>query len=306
MRKTISMLAVLALAGAAQAQAIDGQLTPGDNYGAPVFTQAIQTGFGTAPNGSELAAIYCKSDATHVTLFFAGSLEANFNKFNVFFDTRAGGQNQIGGTNPNNDNWSAKHNGLTFDQGFAADYMMIFRRGFAGDVNSNVFDVDFAELGGTNGGSLGRALTNTPNGTLFNNTIGTLAPFAAVLGYTSSASSIGGTSGSAVAAGQQLLSLGGIELRIPLAALGLSAGQTFLLSAGINGSNHDFLSNQIAGSLPVGTNNLGGDGNGTFTGNLAGINFNNFAGDQFVLVPAPGALALLGLGGLVASRRRRA
>jgi len=40
----------------------------------------------------------------------------------------------------------------------------------------------------------------------------------------------------------------------------------------------------------------------TFTGFVAGVGFDNFA---YVAVPAPASLALLGLGGLVASRRRR-
>ena len=40
----------------------------------------------------------------------------------------------------------------------------------------------------------------------------------------------------------------------------------------------------------------------TFTGGVTGIAFDNFA---YVAIPAPASLALLGLGGLVAGRRRR-
>lgn len=292
MKNVICAAAVLALSGAAMAQVNDGVLTGADGYGAPIWQQGIQTGFGPAPNGSELAAIYCKSDTNGVTLFFAGSLESNFNKLNVFFDTKAGGQNQIGGTNPGNDNWANKHNGFTFDTGFNADYMMIFRRG------NSQFDIDYAEIGTANGAQIGSAGSTTPSN--FNFGLGFN------MGYTSSTSSIGGVAGAAVTPGQALLSTGGIEVFIPYAALGLSQGQTFLLSAMINGSNHDYLSNQFAGSLPVGTGNLGGDGVGGFNGSVGQINLNNWAGNQYILVPAPGAAALLGLGGLIAARRRRA
>jgi hypothetical protein len=77
----------------------------------------------------------------------------------------------------------------------------------------------------------------------------------------------------------------------------------------INGSQHDFLSNQLLGGLPAPQGNLGGDGSGGFTGSLSGINLNNFAGDQFftVVVPEPSTYALvgLGLGALLAFRRRK-
>jgi hypothetical protein len=295
MKSLISVAAVLALAGVATAQVNDGILNVADGYGAPIWQQAIQTGFGPAPNGSELSAIYCKSDANGVTLFFAGALESNFNKLNVFFDTKSGGQNQIGGTNATNDGWASRYNGFRFDTGFDADYMMIFRRGFFGGAK---FDVDYAEIGTTNGANIASFNTVTPSNANFG--------LGFNIGYTSSTSSIGGTAGAAVAAGQPLLSLGGIEVFIPYAALGLSAGQTFKLSAMINNGDHNYLSNQFAGSLPVGTGNLGGNGTGGFTGNVGGIDLNNFAGDQFIVVPTPGAMALLGLGGLVAARRRRA
>lgn len=308
----IAVVALVAAAGAVQAQAIDGVLTGGDGYGAPVFIQGVQTGFGPAPNGSELGAIYCKSDATHLTLFFAGSLERNFNKLNVFFDTKSGGQNTLTSSNPTNDGWASKYNGFTFDTGFNADYMMIFRRGFDDSVapfGSDVFDVDFAEIGGSNGGRLGRALTVTPNGTLLNNPIGSLPAFAAVVGYTNSSTSIGGGNGSAVNPADALALTGGIELRLPLSSLGLSAGQTFLLSAHITNGDHNYLSNQFAGSLPTGQANLGSDGTGAFFGEgpgPRGVNLNQWVGNQYVLIPAPGAMSLLALGGLLVGRRRRA
>jgi hypothetical protein len=86
----------------------------------------------------------------------------------------------------------------------------------------------------------------------------------------------------------------GIEISIPLAALGL-ATPNFKVCAFINGGSADFLSNQFLGSLASGQGNLGNDGAGNY-----------IDGNQYFIVPAPSSLALLGLGGLVAGRRRRA
>jgi len=58
----------------------------------------------------------------------------------------------------------------------------------------------------------------------------------------------------------------------------------------INNGDHNFLSNQVLGGLPAPQGNLGGDGAGTFTGNLAGIDFTTFAGNQFVSFVVPGRL----------------
>ncbi len=56
----------------------------------------------------------------------------------------------------------------------------------------------------------------------------------------------------------------------------------------INGQNHDFLSNQALGAFAPPQGNLGGDGAGTFTGNLSGIDLTQFAGDQFFTIVLEG------------------
>lgn len=274
------------------------------SYGAPLWVQSTQTQFGTPPNGSELAAFYCKPNGANLDIFIAGNLEANFNKLNIFFDTKAGGQNQITNANPGNDGWLSKYGpsggpGFRFDNAFFADYMLIFRRG---NFNGDKFDVDYAEIGTANGNGWSIPGTLTPSNAA-------IAPAGVpmTVGYTNlpGAQTIGGGTGAANQA-NALAQVNGLEFSIPYAALGLAPGTQFLLSAHVNSGDHNYLSNQFIGSMPVGQGNLGGDGVGGFNGTVSNINLNNFVGDQYIVVPAPGALALVGMGGLLAARRRRA
>ncbi len=53
----------------------------------------------------------------------------------------------------------------------------------------------------------------------------------------------------------------GVEIRIPLAALGLSGNETIRIAGWVNSGDRTFKSNQIIGQLPVDTGNLGGPGN---------------------------------------------
>jgi len=52
----------------------------------------------------------------------------------------------------------------------------------------------------------------------------------------------------------------------------------------VNGSGHHYLSNQVIGDGVEIEMDLGGDGMGNFTGSLEGLDFSNFAGDQFVTI----------------------
>jgi hypothetical protein len=73
----------------------------------------------------------------------------------------------------------------------------------------------------------------------------------------------------------------GLEFKIPFSNLGGATGHIRLMAL-INGSGHNYASNQVLPSLPAGTTNLGGDGAGNYTGTCSGVNFQNFAGNQFV------------------------
>ncbi len=66
----------------------------------------------------------------------------------------------------------------------------------------------------------------------------------------------------------------------------------------INNGDHNYLSNQILGPLTPPQGNLGGDGSGGFTGTLSGVNFNQFAGNQYFelrVIPEPSTFLLAGL-----------
>ncbi|MBI5865679.1 MAG: PEP-CTERM sorting domain-containing protein [Planctomycetes bacterium] len=290
------------LVATASAQVLDG--TRDGVYGAPVSVQTVETQFGDAnPNGgSELDAAYARIQGGTLYLMLTGNLENNFNKLNVFFDTQAGGQNVLqadgnsGGNNPANDGWANKHAGFTFDAAFAADYMLILRNGnFGGDR----FDIDFATIGG--GAGAYQAASDVFGGSL---TGSNGAALANGIGVAHDRSNTGGVIGGTNAADQNAAAAvtTGIELSIPLAAIGNPVG-AFTVSAMINGSNHDYLSNQFLGGLTPPQGNLGGDGFGGYNGTVGQINMNNFAGEQYFFVPEPASLALLLIGGLALRRR---
>ena len=200
-------------------------------------------------------------------IFIGGNLETNFNKLELFFDTKAGGQNVLRNDNPDVDsNGLNAMAGLTFDAGFTSDYYVMATAG------TNQLYINVAETPTMGGGSGkysggGTGITHTVN---FNPLAGVNSPGEVSLDNSNGAGVSGTTLGTPATVAT------GIELRIPLAAFGLTAGGgNFRLAAFINGNPHNFLSNQVLGGLPFGTGNLGGPGS---------VNFANIAGDQFVTI----------------------
>jgi hypothetical protein len=261
-------------------------------YGAALTVQTVETQFGD--NFSELNAGYAAIEGGNLHLLLTGQVENNFNRLNIFIDSVPGGQNVVlndannGGTNPENDNWAGKYANLTFESGFAADYLIIARNGNAG---GDQFNLDFATMGGGLGAF--EASVDVFGGSLtgVNAAVG-----ASGIGVGYDNSNAAGVLGGSAAAdqGEAAAVATGLELVIPLAALGNpGAGDTILITAHINGSNHDFLSNQSLAGYPPPQMNLGGDGAGGFTGTLSGIDLNNFAGNQYfsIAVPATSTLA---------------
>lgn len=307
MRSFLMAAACGAMSSAALAQPVlDGARDA--VYGTPRAIQTVQTGFGDAnpDGGSELDAAYARIQGGTLYLMLTGNLENNFNKLNIFIDSQAGGQNVLqndannGGNNPINDGWAGKHAGFTFDAGFTADYMLTLRNGnFGGDR----FEIDFATIGG--GAMAFEAASNVFAGSLTGSN--PMALMTSGIGVAHNRSNTGGVVGGDQAANQAAAAAvtTGIELAIPLAAIGSPMGE-FRISAMINGSNHDYLSNQFLGGLTPPQGNVGGDGVGGFNGTVGMINLNNFAGEQYFVVPGPAGVALFALAGVAGLRRRRA
>jgi len=297
MKTRLAVLTVISLSASAALAAVTVDGTKDGDYGAALAVQTVETGFGD--NFSEWNAAYGRVEGGRLYLMLTGNLEANFNKLEIFIDSKAGGQSVF--TSAGNDN-ANRMNGLVFDAGFTADYHVIVRRG--NNLGNDTFDLDFANLGAATSSSYvdflgGGGLVGTGNtGTGVNgNPIGA--------GYDNS--NIAGIGGNAPNAANQLAALGvttGLEISIALADLG--AIGDIRVMVGQNGGGHDYWSNQFLGGLPAPSGNLGGDENGGFTGEGA-IDMTHFAGDQFfvVHVPEPSSLALMAVGSLMLFVRAR-
>ena len=324
MRRLLCLAIACVMAAPVSAVTLDGSIA-GDGYGL-VSTQTLQTQFGDAnpAGGSELDAAWAQVQGGTLYLTLTGNLENNFNKIAIFIDSVAGGENVItlpfgsGGNNPGNDNWANKYAGFTFDTGFAADYLLINRRGDGAEGSTNgKFDFDFNSVGNT---SVVESSSNIffPNGMSgVNASVG-----ASGIGVAFNNTNVLGVTGGTAAANQadaQAVQTG-LELAIPLSAIGNPGpGDCIKISAMVNSGNFDYLSNQFLGGLPTGlmngggagtgTGNLGGDGNGNFNGTVGQINLNNFSGEQYFticIVPEPTSVALMGLSllGLACGRGR--
>jgi predicted outer membrane repeat protein len=253
---------------------VDGELGS-DPYGPPLAVQANTTGFGDNLNpdpleataGSELDGLYAKINGDDLYLLVTGNLETNFNKLNLFIDSRPGGQNTLRADNPNIVfNELNNQAGLTFDTSFEADYFLQMGGGDLGD--GITFFLNYAELyvDEANPGS-GLELGETG---AENTTFPVTLTSDVQVGINNS--NIAGVTDSEINNPATVTT--GFELRIPLALLGHPTG-AIQVCAFISNPNGDFLSNQVLGSLPNGTSNLGSP---------AGIDFNTFAGEQFVSI----------------------
>jgi hypothetical protein len=266
---------------------VDG--TRDAEYGAALAVQTVETGFGDANpnNGSELDAAYakCCTDG-RLYLMLTGNLEANFNKLEIFIDSKAGGQNVFDSSG--NDGANVM-DGLVFDAGFTADYHLIVRRG--NDNGNDKLDIDFADLVAQSASGY----LDVIGGVTGSGSTGTGVNASSILvGYDNS--NVAGVLGGSGAANQVAAAAvtTGLELGISLADLGYVGGGIKIM-VGQNNQGHNYWSNQFLGGLAAPQGNLGGDEAGGFTGEGA-IDMTHFAGDQFFTAcPEPSSLMLLGL-----------
>jgi len=309
-----ALAAVVGLIATAEAGLIvDG--TRDAAYLPALVVQAVNTQFGDAVPpfalvGSELDAGYGVVKAGRLYILLTGNLEPNFNKLEVFIDSVAGGENTLSAL-PEYDyfdggagHWiSSRLGGMVFDTAFECDYHMFARWGGGGTPGP--FEVDIVNrLGGGSAEVPGSAGIGGPTVDLVS--IGVIPGGAAgQAGYSDSPALTEplefaindnnqfGVFGGDDACDQEAAAAvtTGMEFSIALADLGNPEPCSVIrIAAMVNGSNHDYLSNQCLGPYAPPQGNLGGDGAGNYLGNLSGINFNNFAGDQYfsVYVPIPG------------------
>ncbi len=107
---------------------------------------------GTLPgdNGSELDAVYAVRDSQNLYIFFAGNLEANNNRLNIFIDSVTGaGQNQLTALPVDIQNL----NGLKFDTGFDPDHAFVVNTGFLTANEQGSIFVDYCSLPTGGGGT---------------------------------------------------------------------------------------------------------------------------------------------------------
>ncbi len=324
-------LCMLSYATTASAITVDG--TRDAAYGAPIVVQTVQTQFGNAEppgnlGGSELDAAYARVEAGRLFFLLTGNHEPNFNKLDIFIDSKAGGENTLSPT-PDYDFFdpggcggggcwiSTNLNGLTFDANFTADYHLFSRWG----GGPGPYEVDFINRqggvsamvpGSTGVGSATVGLVS--NGSIAAGSVGPNASGTSLsqsldfaINDNNAAGVAGGTDPADQAAAAAVAT--GMEFSIALADIGSPAiGEVIRISAMINNGDHNFLSNQILGGLPGPQGNLGGDGGGGFTGDLSGVDFNQFGGEQHfevLITPEPSAAFLILTAGLITLFRRR-
>ena len=283
------LLALTLLAVPALAQpTIDGEVDA--IYCTPLVVQDTQTEFGDAnmgqhdfANGSELDNAYAYIEDGMLYLMLCGNLETNWNKMEIFFDTRAGGQNKLRGDNPNVDydglnrmGDDGSDNGLIFDTGFEADFYITFGMGNDPvELHANYAEL-YVDAGNPGVGyylGMGGTRCDTNDGDLTGGDAG--APVVKV--------TFDNVNTAGVAGGTGLISsppeypedvITGAELVIDLADIG-SPTTDFRICAFINAGDHGWVSNQILGPI---------FGGGNF-GEPRSVDFSTVTNNQYFTVP---------------------
>ncbi|MEZ6016552.1 MAG: hypothetical protein R3F49_15655 [Planctomycetota bacterium] len=257
----------------------------GDNYCASSI-QTVETQFGD--NASEINGAYGALINGRLYLAFTGNLESNFNKLEIFIDSVPGGENILSGL-PGNDGAGVMA-GLRFDPGFEADYHIIVRRGDSG--GGPRLDVDLAQLGTANYSSYGDIFAGSDFGLGDTGTGLNTSPIRVAYNGSNAAGVLGGCN--PAVANDAAAVMTGLELSVALSDVGFPSGPV-KVCAFINGSGHNYASNQFVGGFTGPQCNLGGDGAGNFTGAL-NFDLGAFAGNQyFELQKCPARTPIFGV-----------
>ncbi|MGE0479548.1 MAG: hypothetical protein AB7Q17_03645 [Phycisphaerae bacterium] len=238
------------------AQTIDGVRDPA--YCGPIAVQDTQTSFGDSQTGdpargagSELDNLSGYISGGVLYLHIGGNLEANGNDLEIFIDSIAGGQNRLLGNNADVDfnglnrlgeDPMGAGNGLTFESDFEADFYIHVQLQVTMDVPT--IYANYATLptaGAGTGFYLGSAAAPNAGGALTGGDAGGPAILVAI--DNSNSAGVTGGFGLEINGLAQRVDTG-IELAIPLSAIGSPAGSVKVLPM-VNGAQHDFFSNQV-------------------------------------------------------------
>jgi len=244
----MTVLGIGSLAGSVNAQNLNGTLDP-VFYGSPLYVQTINTGFGNSTgggdaSGSELDAVYYKVSGGNLYLFIAGCIQNNGNHLNVFIAGGAAGQNTLAAPATGT---LKTMNGSVFTNGFQATWAFDMN-----DYAGTLYSEEYNLTGTASGGYVGALAASSPG--MFAGSDGGVAS----LYLNNTLASTMGASGQALSgASSGANTTTGLEMVIPLTAIGYTGGSINVL-VDINAGGDSYLSNQFLPGLAVGTGNLGG------------------------------------------------
>jgi len=253
MRRPMMVLGgLLALAALAHAQ-VDGRNIP-SKYGAPLASQTNYTGFGDRvdPNqtwGSELNQLFAKCVNGVLYIAVTGNLEGNGNAIHFYIDTGRSNSNSFTLTTGCINCSVQGMSGVLFDHN--PDYVLGVNRFDDGQGNDNIY-VDLHDVVNNQSTYLGASATNSGNGTLSggNNAAGVQAALdnSNLQGVTSDPNNIGNPATATT----------GLEVAIPLSALGNPQGAIRILAVLTGGADLNdpcggtYLSNQSLPAMNIG------------------------------------------------------
>ena len=256
MRRSTMMAAVWALmAATALAQTIDGRNIP-QEFGTPLASQTNYTGFGDHVEGvnygSELNQLFIRCVNGVLYIGITGNLEGNGNAIHLYIDTGRNTSNTFSLTTGCINCSVQGMSGVIFEH--KPDWAIGINRYDDGQGNDNIY-IDFHDLVNNQSTYIGAVAVgtgaNTPQGG--DNSINLLAAFdnSNVLGVTSDSGNIGDPATATT----------GLEVAIPLSALGNPTG-TIKILAVLTGGTWDqacgdgqvatYMSNQTLPALNVG------------------------------------------------------